>query len=154
LRIVPLAERPDLVGLVSDWGFSEWGHLSPGETPAKREADTKQMLNVDRAPATFVALDESGSAIGTAALIFDDLEGDPRNPWLANVYVPPEHRGKGIAKALVRVVEDAARRFGYRQFFLFTTKSSGLYASLGWRPLEQRVYRDEHIQVMDRIFDG
>lgn len=108
------------------------------------------MLNVDRAPATFVALDEGGGAIGTAALIFDDLQGDPRNPWLASVYVPPEHRGKGIASALVRTVEDAARRFGYSRLFLFTTKASALYAGLGWHPLEERVYRGERIQVMDR----
>ena len=41
---------------------------------------------------------------------FNFITGDPRNPWLASVFVPAEHRGKGIASALVRAVEDAARR--------------------------------------------
>ena len=124
--------------------------MAPGTTPQQRERQIRQMLNVDRAPATFVALDEDGGAIGTAALMFDDLQGDPRNPWLASVYVPPEHRKKGIATALVRTVEDAARRFGYSQLFLFTTSASALYAGLGWRFLEESVYRGERIQVMDR----
>ena len=78
-------------------------------------------MNIDRVPIAFVALDDDGGIVGTASLIFDDLEGDPRNPWLASVYVPPEQRKKGIASALVRTVEDAARRLGYSRLYLFTS---------------------------------
>jgi len=151
LKIVPLAERPALTEIVAAWGFGEWGHLSPGDTLAEREAWVRrETLNTDRAPLTFVALDDQGRAIGTAALLFDDLEGDPRNPWLASVYVPPERRGQGIASALVRTVEDAARRFGYHQLYLFTSTAPRLYAGLGWRALEVTSYRGEEIQIMDR----
>jgi len=151
LKIVPLAEYPALTAIVAAWEFGEWGHLNPGETLAEREAWMRQeTLNSDRAPLTFVALDDAGRAIGTAALLFDDLKGDPRNPWLASVYVPPERRGQGIASALVRTVEDAARRFGYRQLYLFTSTAPKLYAGLGWRPLETTRYRGDEIQIMDR----
>ena len=78
-------------------------------------------MNVDRVPIVFVALGDDDGIVGTASLIFDDLEGDPRNPWLASVFVPPEHRKKGIASALVRTVEDAARRIGYDRLYLFTS---------------------------------
>ena len=80
----------------------------------------------------------------------DDLEGDPRNPWLASVFVPPEHRGKGIASALVRTVEEAAKRLGYERLYLFTESATSLYAGLGWQALEQCDYRGERIQVMDK----
>jgi predicted N-acetyltransferase YhbS len=150
VKVVPLVERPDLVEQVSAWGFAEWGHLSPGQTLEGRTARIRGKMNVDRVPIAFVALDGEGRIVGTASLIFDDLEGDPRNPWLASVFVPPEHRKKGIASALVRTVEDAARRIGYSRLYLFTSSAPALYASLGWRPLEQSVYRGEHIQVMDR----
>ncbi len=151
MKIVPLAEYPALTAIVAAWEFGEWGHLNPGETLAEREAWMRQeTLNSDRAPLTFVALDDAGRAIGTAALLFDDLKGDPRNPWLASVYVPPERRGQGIASALVRTVEDAARRFGYRQLYLFTSTAPKLYAGLGWRPLETTRYRGDEIQIMDR----
>ncbi len=150
MKIVPLVERPDLADQVAAWGFAEWGHLNPGETLLQRQLRIRGKMNVDRVPVAFVALDDAGGIAGTASLIFDDLEGDPRNPWLASVFVPPEQRGKGIASALVCTVEDAARRIGYSRLYLFTTSAASLYAGLGWRALEQRAYRGEHIQVMDR----
>ena len=150
MKVVPLVERPDLVEQVSAWGFAEWGHLNPGQTLEERTARIRGKMNVDRVPIAFVALDEEGRIVGTASLIFDDLEGDPRNPWLASVFVRPEHRKKGIASALVRTVEDAARRLGYSRLYLFTSSAPALYAGLGWQALEQRVYRGEHIQVMDK----
>ena len=150
MRVAPLVERPDLVEQVSAWGFAEWGHLNPGQTLEARTARIRGKMNVDRVPVAFVALDEEDRIVGTASLIFDDLDGDPRNPWLASVFVPPEHRKKGIASALVRTVEDTARRFGYSRLYLFTSSAPTLYAGLGWRALEQRDYRGEHIQVMDK----
>jgi len=150
VRIAPLVERPDLAAQVAAWGFAEWGHLNPGETLAQRVIRIQGKMNVDRVPIAFVALDDEGGIVGTASLIFDDLEGDPRNPWLASVYVPPEQRKKGIASALVRTVEDAARRVGYTRLYLFTSTAPKLYADLGWRPLEQRDYRGDHIQIMDK----
>jgi predicted N-acetyltransferase YhbS len=150
VRIAPLVERPDLAAQVAAWGFAEWGYLNPGETLAQRMIRIEGKMNVDRVPIAFVALDDDGGIVGTASLIFDDLEGDPRNPWLASVYVPPEQRKKGVASALVRTVEDAARRLGYARLYLFTSTAPKLYADLGWRPLEQRDYRGDHIQIMDK----
>jgi GNAT superfamily N-acetyltransferase len=150
MRIVPLVERPDLVDQVSSWGFDEWGHLSPGQTLDERRAKVRGKMNLDRVPIAFVALDDHDGMVGTASLIFDDLEGDPRNPWLASVYVPPAHRHRGIASALVSAVEAAARRIGYGRLYLFTTSAAALYERLGWTALERRDYRGEHIQVMEK----
>jgi predicted N-acetyltransferase YhbS len=150
MKIVPLVERPDLAVQVAVWGHGEWGHLNSGETLEQRIIRIRGKMNVDRVPVAFVALGDDGGITGTASLIFDDLEGDPRNPWLASVYVPVEHRKKGIASALVRTVEDAARRLGYARLYLFTSTVPDLYAGLGWRPLKRLDYRGEHIQVMDR----
>lgn len=83
MRVVPLVERPDLVDQVTVWGFAEWGHLNPGETLERRRGRIRGKMNVDRVPVAFVALDNADGIVGTASLTFDDLEGDPRNPWLA-----------------------------------------------------------------------
>ncbi len=149
-KIVPLVERPDLADQVAVWGFGEWGHLNPGETLAGRKVRIRGKLNVDRVPMCFVALDGKGDLVGTASLIFDDLEGDPRNPWLASVFVPAGQRKKGIASALVGAVEAAAKRLGYDRLYLFTSAAPALYAGLGWSALERLDYRGEHVLVMDK----
>jgi len=150
LKIVPLVERPEFVDQVAAWGFAEWGHLNPGQTLQSRTTWIREAMTIDRVPIVLVARDDAGPLVGTASLLFDDLEGDPRNPWLASVFVPAGQRGKGIASALVVAVEDAARRLGYPILYLFTTSAARLYAGLGWRTLERRDYRGEHIQVMDK----
>ena len=101
MKIVPLVERPELVDQVAAWGFAEWGHLNPGQTLQSRTARIREAMNADRVPIVLVALDEAGLLVGTASLLFDDLEGDPRNPWLASVFVPAGQRGKGIASASI-----------------------------------------------------
>jgi predicted N-acetyltransferase YhbS len=113
LKIVPLVERPELVEQVAAWGFAEWGHLNPGQTRQSRTARIRETMNADRVPIVLIALDDADMLVGTASLLFDDLEGDPRNPWLASVFVPAGQRGKGIASALVVAMEDSARRLGY-----------------------------------------
>lgn len=150
MKIVPLVERPELVDQVAAWGFGEWGHLNPGQTLQSRTAWIRETTKADRVPIVLVALDDAGTMVGTASLLFDDLEGDPRNPWLASVFVPAERRGKGVASALVTAIEDAARRLGYPTLYLFTTSAARLYIRLGWHALECREYRGEHIQVMDK----
>lgn len=145
-----MAERPDLVGRVAGWGHAEWGHLDPTSTLADRERRIRASLNADCVPCVFIALDPSNALVGTVSLVLDDLQGDSRNPWLASVFVPAEARSRGIASALVGACEAAARRFGHHRLYLFTASAPALYARLGWRRLEQRVYRGEHIQVMDK----
>ncbi len=73
MTIVPLVERPDFAAQVAAWGFAEWGHPNPGKTLAERGTRIREKMNVDRVPVAFVALDDGGSLVGTASLIFDDL---------------------------------------------------------------------------------
>jgi predicted N-acetyltransferase YhbS len=150
LKIAPLVDHPGFVDQVAAWGFAEWGHLDPSQTLEQRRLKIRGKMNVDRMPVAFVALDDAGGIVGTASLIFDDLDGDPRNPWLASVFVTAAERGKGIATALVGAVEAKARELGYGRLYLFTDSAAALYAGLGWRALEHRDYRGEQIQVMDK----
>jgi GNAT superfamily N-acetyltransferase len=148
--IVPLAERPDLLPLVAEWGHATWGHLSPGDTAAKRAERLKRHLQVDAVPTTVVALDAAGVPVGSAGLLAHDIEGDPRGPWLASVYVVPERRGEGFGKAVVGAIEASAARAGIELLYLFTPDKMGFYASLGWTAIESLHHRGEHITVMTK----
>jgi GNAT superfamily N-acetyltransferase len=52
-------------------------------------------------------------------------------PWLAGLFVVPEHRRKGAGAALVRAIEDQARQRGFSRLYPYTTEAVGFYARLG-----------------------
>ncbi|MFE6183242.1 GNAT family N-acetyltransferase [Streptomyces sp. NPDC056465] len=62
---------------------------------------------------------------------------------VANVYTPPEHRGRGYAAALTAEVSRAAREEGAREVLLFTDlanpTSNGVYGRIGYEAVSDRL---------------
>ena len=128
-RILAVSDQPELAAQVAAWLTTAFGY--PGGLSAA--ALTERILS-PRAPPTenFILLDGDTPA-GTASLTREDLDSRPDlTPWLAGVYVPPDHRGRGHARALVRHVEAAARATGIGTLWLYTWTAAPLYAGLGW----------------------
>ncbi|WP_405446272.1 GNAT family N-acetyltransferase [Streptomyces achromogenes] len=57
--------------------------------------------------------------------------------WLADVYVDPSVRGKGVGTAFVGRIRDHLAPFGLRRLLLATEDAHEVYARLGFRPLER-----------------
>jgi GNAT superfamily N-acetyltransferase len=55
--------------------------------------------------------------------------------WLSDVYVAEPHRGKGLAKAMVRFAIDHPEHEGMKRWLLATGDAHGLYRALGFEPL-------------------
>ena len=58
-----------------------------------------------------------------------------RVAYLADVFVVPEHRRRGVAKRLIRAIVDHPELEGLRRILLATRDAHGLYAQFGFRPL-------------------
>lgn len=73
---------------------------------------------------------------------------------LGGVYVPVEHRGKGIASQLIRQAHRIAHTLGVPTLFLQTENlEGGLYASLGWVAVAQAKNRGLDVLVMEKALD-
>lgn len=153
VRILPLAERRDLVPVLAAWHFEQWGRFYPESKEPDFAADLGRQGG-DGIPMTLVALDDGGEPLGSASLIEEDIDGDPRTPWLASVYVTPAARGRGLAGILIGAIEEAAARLGTERLWLFTPDRQRLYAGLGWTAAETRAYRDQHITIMWKDLAG
>jgi GNAT superfamily N-acetyltransferase len=55
--------------------------------------------------------------------------------YIADVFVVPEHRGRGISKLLVRAILAHPELQGLRGMMLATRDAHGLYAQFGFQPL-------------------
>jgi GNAT superfamily N-acetyltransferase len=107
-------------------------------------------MRSDGLPIALIALMD-GIPAGTACVNFDDMSSRPDiAPWLANLYVDPRFRGRGIGSALVRAAEAEARGAGHERLYLYTPDQEALYAGLGWRALARCRYDGEDVVVMAR----
>lgn len=99
-------------------------------------------------PFAAVALSDS-KPVGVACLVEHDMvTRKDLSPWLASVFVPPEHRGKGIGTALTRRIMDEAKALDVGTLYLFTPDRETFYSRLGWTVLERTEYRREQIVIM------
>jgi aminoglycoside 6'-N-acetyltransferase I len=102
--------------------------------------------NPDRA--AFVALDDAGDVIAfaEASLRRDYVEGCEASPvaFLEGVYVKPEVRKSGVARALVEAVADWGRAQGCTEYasnaLLDNVDSHAFHAAIGFKETERVVY--------------
>jgi GNAT superfamily N-acetyltransferase len=146
--IALLADYPDEVRTVARWHWEEWGYLNPnGSFDLTLERISKRVKR-DRVPLAYLAL-EGGSPVGTASLVEHDMEGrEDLSPWLAGVYVHPDHRNRGVASGLVLRVCETAQSFGISELFLYTNTAYRLYAKLGWTEIGKETYRGRLVKIM------
>jgi GNAT superfamily N-acetyltransferase len=91
--------------------------------------------------------------LGSASLIENDMATRPELfPWLASVFVAPEHRRRGIGAALVERVMTEARSLRTPRLYLYTAGAGALYLRLGWSVMERTFYRplwgEQEITIM------
>ena len=55
--------------------------------------------------------------------------------YLADVFVLPEHRGKGVSELLMSAIMEHPDLHGLRRLLLATKDAHGLYAKFGFQPL-------------------
>lgn len=72
----------------------------------------------------------SGAQVGLARVITDRATFG----YLADVYVLPEHRRRGLGRRLVDAALSHRDVQGLRRWMLVTADAHGLYAKLGFRP--------------------
>jgi predicted N-acetyltransferase YhbS len=136
------------------WHHEQWSYLNPQRTLEERAERLQLHVDGRQMPTTIVAI-EDGLLLGSASLIENDLPTrTDLSPWLASVYVPEEHRRRGIGSALVRRIVEEAKALDYKMLYLFTMDRESLYAGLGWTTFERDVFNVVPIVLMSYDLGG
>ena len=104
--------------------LSEDAYWSPGIPRATVERAIKNSF-------CFGVYLPDGSQIGFARLVTDRATF----AYLADVFVLPQHRGRGISKRLMEAILAHPELQGLRRWLLATRDVHGLYAQFGFKPL-------------------
>ena len=79
----------------------------------------------------FVLRDERGDLAGFARVITDRATFG----YIGDLFVLPEHRGKGLSKRLMGAIMAHPELQNFRRWMLATSDAHGLYEKFGFRPL-------------------
>lgn len=105
-------------------GESYWAKGIPPET-VKRSIDNSLCFG----------LYHNNEQVGFARLITDKATF----AYLADVFIVEGHRGRGLSKWLVEVIQAHPDVQGLRRWLLGTRDAHGLYAQFGWTPLPEEL---------------
>jgi N-acetylglutamate synthase-like GNAT family acetyltransferase len=143
-----LADHQESIQTLASWHHQEWAYLRLGESLEARTARLRACCGHCEIPTVVIAF-AGDTLIGSAMLIAHDMDTRMQlSPWLAGVFVAPEHRCHGIGAMLVRRVIDDATMLGVRRLYLYTPSAEQFYARRGWLLVEHTNYRSTDVAVM------
>ncbi len=149
ITIKYLSECTECIPVLAQWFFDEWGYLDSEKSVEQIMEELGTYVDNTTIPLAIVAKIE-GEAIGTASIVKHDMETHTHlSPWLAGVYVKGEYRRKGVGSILVkRIIEESIKQ-GIERLYLFTPDMNRFYERLGWKVIEEPVYKSRKVYIMD-----
>lgn len=146
VRVVSLAGDSATIPLVAGWLNAEWGR-GQGHSYDDTVSWCTDVADSGNELLACAFLDEH--PVGVALLVECDLQShDYWRPWLSSLYVPAEHRGKGIGEALISAICEAARDGGWPELYLYAATGwlTAYYTRFGWVSIDR-------IEMSGTVFD-
>jgi GNAT superfamily N-acetyltransferase len=149
LRIRRLEADEPAFDIVARWRYDAFFAEDGGTFEESRDALRAWMAGLGYETALLAEVD--GQPAGSCLFVREEI--DPRHdltPWLAALYVAPAFRRQGVARALVRAIEQHARSVGCCELVLYTVSAEPVYAKLGWTALDRFDSNGDQFVLMAR----
>ena len=154
IKIEHLGQHKVAIPVIVSWLHAEWGHLMPEISVQKLASIFEERVIPHQIPQSFVAVVD-GQIVGTASLVRHDMSSRmDLTPWLASVYVAPEHRNQGIGSGLVQHVMQQAQQHNIQTMYLFTPGQEAFYTQLGWATYGHCLFQQEPVTIMRAELTG
>lgn len=87
------------------------------------------------------AVFDAGRQVAFARVITDNAVF----AYVADVFVLPEHRGRGVSKLMMSAIREHPQLQGLRRWHLVTRDAHGLYKHYGFEPLR---HPERHMEIL------
>ncbi|WP_447785034.1 GNAT family N-acetyltransferase [Stenotrophomonas bentonitica] len=153
MPFITLSQAPHLLPDVARWYFDTWGHRTPGATLEDEQQRLEVFLHDNELPMLLIAMQDDVPVAAAQLKFHERTERPERLHWLGGVFVHEAYRGQDLAARLIETLMARAKGYGVREVFLQTERDDGgLYARLGWEPLERQTHRTGvPVRVMRRV---
>ena len=153
LKIEPLSNHTNSISIIAKFHFAQWKELTGASTEKKYAMMLNKFASTESIPTTLVAVRDN-ELIGSVNLIDCDMEiRSELYPWLAQLFVVPKERKKGIGSSLVSAVVERCQRLGLKALYLYTSRTlPEFYKGLGWVEREKVNYKGKERIVMEIQF--
>ncbi len=130
------APSPEEFQQIAKWMYQWWG-IAEGYSMEEIHCYLKHGFNTDKFPRTY-GLFLGNLLIGCFQFTLNDFELRPDiYPWLANLYIDKNWRGKGYGNILIEGAKSMANKtLPYKHIFLYT-EHTGLYEHFGFQFVEE-----------------
>lgn len=129
--VLPLRDAPALLETAVNWFSEKWS------IPAEAYRDSMRFCleNPEGVPQWYLIFRPDGRIVAGCGLIENDFHKRPDlAPNVCAVYVEPDVRGRGLARALLDFSRQDAARLGLDRLYLLTDHTQ-FYERCGWRYL-------------------
>jgi GNAT superfamily N-acetyltransferase len=111
MRTFIMEPRTPELAICARWRANAFSVLN---TSFEQELRSLELFASDQSHGVALVAKVDGEPIGTCLLVESEIEPNHDvSPWLAGLFIVPEHRRKGAGAELVRAVEDQARQRGF-----------------------------------------
>lgn len=149
MNIIPLKDNPDWIDAVVEQQWREW-EFDDADELREFFAQEFGQTSPNAMPRTWMMVDGE-TLVGAITLSLNELgkrQPADRNPWLGYLYVSPDYRGQGVAKALTNHAVTMGKALGYPNVYLYASDEKPRYLRWGWQPLETLKFEGEKVTVM------
>jgi predicted N-acetyltransferase YhbS len=155
VRIEALSARIDLIPLLAQWHFQQWRELTGASTESDYEALLSRNASPQCLPLTLIAV-RRDRLLGSVNIVNCDMDiRSELTPWLAQLYVDPQERGRGVGSTLVHAAVERSGELGFRRLYLYTSGTlPSFYERIGWTRREIVRYQEKERTVMEMRLSG
>src|SRR5262249_55139858 len=131
--------------------FANWGRSTGFNSAEEYQRFLSDAAHSQPLPSVLVAR-RGAKFLGSVNLLVHEMTTRPTlSPWLAQLLVIAEERGRGVGAALVRACLTRFAELGFPRVHLYTAAATTLpayYAALGWKTIEETEYLGKLRAVM------
>ncbi len=154
MRIDFLKNNPVFALRLAELCGNEWEHLYVDWDRAVALRELESQRADGRLPLSLVAI-EGNELLGMVSLVFDDLPGyEHLNPWLASLFILPEHRSRGAGSQLVSEAEKLLVLNRVSRAYLFTESASSFFEKIGWSAMAKASSNNHPVVILTKDFSN